>query len=839
MTENEKRDYLAKLERIVEGSSKILELQGNRVITEEMRDKLEKLREQAKLLYKKLKSEEFEIAVVGLEKAGKSSFSNALIGMPALPTDDGRCTYTSTCIRPWTEDEADVCFYSKQEFALSFHQKLEKLGILNADSYTLDLKLEEYEELFKNCDPAKRELYQNSLHQDIVDTLEHKEELRRYIGNGSRHFSAEQLKSDEFRAFITDPGRAIAVKDVVIHSTQLKDMPNAILYDVPGFNSPTAMHREQTFQKMDSADAIIMVTKADEPNLVQEVLEVFKKAGRDGLLSDKLFVFANKADRATDLEKNKKITYSEWIDTRKILPPENRNRIVFGSANAYLGGSTANGLEARSTLEKKGISDGICELRDMLKDYYNNERFKVLTKRIDAILYEMETLFSGVKEQFVPVGSTYQSASYNELVLAAYSSLKTKLKDQLNELRYQVNECAREEHPLRNGISQGIAGLITPEKYDLHDEEIDKIKKSIAGIGKAHQPQNLDIKIREQRFDEMYKAFANEILRCTGTHHQKVCSAIEEIFLSNMHVDSSRAEYGRLKSEVEELCSLHSDGDTVYYQSLIERFARDVFEIQIKFALVDRLEKFKEEASNFFSLGVFYSAGQNAKDPLAYIEERPKDSPMWRLLLYPECASSRTELKKKLQDLTGLKNVSSTVLHLLEQMAMSKGGAAAQVMEMAFKAVPTHVLGEAELYSKVVDTLHDIIGQSDSDPGKILDGSYYQKYVADKHQDYSYDLVRQEFHDDIVALQIVLMDAFVPAVNIDKAFSARESLLIEDTIRLLDCEDFMRFVARNVDTIEAAKVGKIKEAETQRALDAAVINEIQAILSQITAIVTV
>lgn len=132
----EKGIYADKLEQTIEGIQKILELQGNRIVTAEMSSALRQLQGDANKLLPKLRKGEFEIAVVGLEKAGKSSFSNALIGLNALPTADERCTYTSTCVRPverdGDEDYAEVKFYTRQEFDRSFREKLEVLGIPDA-----------------------------------------------------------------------------------------------------------------------------------------------------------------------------------------------------------------------------------------------------------------------------------------------------------------------------------------------------------------------------------------------------------------------------------------------------------------------------------------------------------------------------------------------------------------------------------------------------------------------------------------------------------------------------------------------------------------------------------
>ena len=352
--EEEKSVYAGKLERIIDGIARILELRGNRVVTPEMASSLLRLRADAEALLPKLKKGEFEIAVVGLEKAGKSSFSNALIGRRALPTADERCTYTSTCIRPGTENFAVVSFYGWEEFNRSFREKLEKLGIPDAWSYTIDsLSPAQYDGLFAGCEESIRKAYGNSLNLDIADTLENRDRLKQYIGSPSRRFSGAELESDEFKAYITKPDRAIAVEEVIIYSTEMRNMPNAVMYDVPGFNSPTAMHKEQTLARMQAADAIIMVAKANEPTLTAEVLDIFKESDVDGAyLSEKLFVFANKADLATDLERNKNTTYDEWLRKLRLLPDS--DRIVFGSANAYLGDTAA--LEK---LKAYGIPDEI------------------------------------------------------------------------------------------------------------------------------------------------------------------------------------------------------------------------------------------------------------------------------------------------------------------------------------------------------------------------------------------------------------------------------------------------------------------------------------------------
>ena len=127
------------------------------------------------------------------------------------------------------------------------------------------------------------------------------------IGSNPRIFNgAAALNSDELKNFIIKPEYALAVKEIIIKSSQLQNMKEAVIYDVPGFDSPTAEHSEQTVAKMKRADVILLIASADKPSQTGPVVDIFKKGqDLDGTyLKDKMFVFANRADRAENLKKN-------------------------------------------------------------------------------------------------------------------------------------------------------------------------------------------------------------------------------------------------------------------------------------------------------------------------------------------------------------------------------------------------------------------------------------------------------------------------------------------------------------------------------------------------------
>ena len=79
----------------------------------------------------------------------------------------------------------------------------------------------------------------------------------------------------------------------------------------------------------------------------------------------------------------------------------------------------------------------------------------------------------------------------------------------------------------------------------------------------------------------------------------------------------------------------------------------------------------------------------------------------------------------------------------------------------------------------------------------------------------------------------MLQNAFIPAVNLDKAFSARESKMLEDIIRKIDTKEFERFIRENIYLIQADSLHELESAQNQLMLNQAVMNQIRDILDKI------
>lgn len=826
-TSQERKDYIDKLERLENGITKILELPSNRIVTSQIATKLAKLQTEANRMRRKLKSGEFEIAVVGLEKAGKSSFSNALSGLDILPTADARCTYTSTCIRAGQTNSATITFLTEDELNRDLREKLETLQIANASSWNLDnLTPEKYAQLYNDCPPDLQRQYEDTINADITEILNNKNSLRMYLNKPQATYTEEEITRPDFKGFITDPAKAMAVKEIVIYSTQLKEMPQAVLYDVPGFDSPTEMHMQQTLQKMDSADAIIAVANAKAPSLTKASLDVFKQPDSEGnALSDKLFVFANKADLVNDtkaLDENRDTTRQEWIEKRKILAPHLGNRIVFGSAFAAEGDAGA-----QAKLAELGIEDGIGTIRAKLADYNGNERFEVLKRRIGKLLFDVKKLFEATMPRTTAGSDTSYLNNLNKIVLDLMDRLRPDLRNRLDVLKNDLNKTLEAEKPLSADIDNRIGNEITIEKYGLGDEETQQIHLKLQGINvKAERPPALDAYMRNDRFGRMYKDFSGGVLGSTVERHKDITESIRKLFMDALGLTPGQKGYDEMLLEVDKFCGSDAGNDNSYYDSLLERFGRDLFEALIMNSQgQERLNKFRAEMSNYFSMGVYY---EKDDDDLNNIN--PVDSIFWRLLLYPELASAAApdKLLEKIQNASGLPQIGKPIKNLVQKLYNQKGAGAEKELDNILKTLPRGV-NEAVISAALKKSLEAATRDADEDINSLLDEGYLRD-VQERRGNYTYKDVQKEFADDIAALRLALSRAFIPAVNMEKAFGARETLRIESLRDKLDTEEFRDFVASNAGLIEAAKLGELQMEESQRRADEAVMSEIGSIL---------
>jgi hypothetical protein len=147
------------------------------------------------------------ICIVGLEKAGKSTFINALLGYELLPTASQRCTQIRTVLKPPLDNGdqqlfATVKFYSDDEFRLYFDQ--------------MTMKTDENEEKLLQ---RKKSVF------DQREILKAKFPEERFYMNSSNNLERERMAIiKKLHDYITGELYVNIIKEIAIYTDKLPGM---------------------------------------------------------------------------------------------------------------------------------------------------------------------------------------------------------------------------------------------------------------------------------------------------------------------------------------------------------------------------------------------------------------------------------------------------------------------------------------------------------------------------------------------------------------------------------------------------------------------------------------
>lgn len=743
------------------------------------------------ILLHKLQSKEFEIAIVGLEKAGKSTFANALIESNILPSAPERCTFTSTRLIHG-DDEAKVTFYTEHEFNDIFINLLKEINYPTDNTTGFhNLSVPEFERYFENLEQKDNQLYKNHVgktDEEIKDILKYRKELT--LTGETKGFNGNQLEGEEFQSYIrgqkrqnessglseTNTARPRSVKKIEIASSKLKQLSTAIIYDVPGFDSPTKIHIRQTEERLKNADAIIMVTNVGRnPSIVGTSLSVINKnTDEDGIhLRDKLFVFGNQLDTANSEEQaqgNEKILKAD-VEKYKI---GTASRVFVGSALKYL---TEKNIAKDKYHENYAIDSGIDAIRTSLINYYETERFEILKRKIDTNNKLLLSIFEQVikhSEDTIANNDLSEESEKNLITREESKRIEKSIKEELEKFKYELKTEIFDESLFSKKFAEDIQSgdfFTKVTEYDIEKAEI-SCSESITNNLEIERINN---KLRESLHKKFLQDFCWLIKNLTNEKSKEIEIRLLRIFTNAVmghqaNHDTSQIVETQSKKVIQKITGdiAHNDDRFDY---LIERFSRNIFDILMAYPLGrnDRLQKFNSAKQEFKYLDSFFNKGNGELINIILTQNK----------------SSLVDSAKNLNDI-------ANQLYLIAKQTSSN-------------------LASQKAMSDLEKMRHVLKGDV------VLGAITEQEISQDVESSKTKTDVLNEINQDIDNLILILQQAVIPAINLELAFLNGVDKQIKRLINSTQDTDseharlFNRFIANIIPVTKKSEIDNINE----------------------------
>lgn len=561
-----------------------------------------------------------------------------------LPEYTERCTYTTTEIKAGSKDTGEIIFYSNEEFQQDFQKMMDELGY--EGPVHMNMSPDAFDRWWETIAEKDRRTYDQlngTIAEDVRAILMGHKTIQAFLGQPPKTFvGAEELNSHDFQIFITGikgydaAGTVIrsahpyAVKKVNIESASLGDMSHIVLYDVPGFDSPTDLHKKQTAEMLKESDAIILVTNVgDRPDLVCTQLDMLRKERDvdDVPLSDKVFVFGNKIDRARSQQvalDNMAALRKEAVDKHRIA---HANHVVCGSAKAFLEGLdlwSEDEVRRGKTYIKQEFDawglpdgDGVSSLLQKMKHYYENDRYEILERRASNTLYDAEKQMREIIEKNAEAAraAAYASRAGIPLALELARTLATFVKE-AKVIGDSYNEQVRKGKPFSRIVMDHIEDIYPgiDEESVQHTE-----REAQIGVGGLTNIERLNSKVREDLQLRFSKEIVQRTASETGKLEEEIYDRLTAKFLEVLGVSTTSHYYSELKESargVFDTVMREHDGEYCRFNTLVERFTTDPIEALIKYVFAgdSRFQKLIDGPTlpQFYALAAYYTDGEES-----------------------------------------------------------------------------------------------------------------------------------------------------------------------------------------------------------------------------------
>ena len=834
--------FLNKLEEVY-SLSRSLDLILERIDIEY--NEKEQIEKNIKLLEKfitKLKKNIIEIAVAGTEKSGKSAFVNAFIGKPLMPSKVERATYIPTEVRYSPELKVIVKFYTEEEYIKQVLRPLLKdMKIPNYEKYTLD-NLEQVKGIINDIEENNPEhfkvLFQGNYIREFNEIFEGRNEIKKFLTGGQKVFSGKSIDKKEYEPFITHKAKSRAVKEVIILSPELKDLENVIIYDLPGFDSPTVIHSKFTIEKLKSADAVVYIRSAEKPNLVDSEVRVLTQSEEEGgyKLKYKLFFFLNKADKFTSKEELEEYLKAFKRDLERYDLFLSSDRIVIGSAYARLVElGYAKEKEVLEKLRKFGLTDGIDEIRKKLIDYAKSDRRAIIIEKIKTILRDIVKNLNKVKDELERIGKEGEGSiliKYEQELRRKFSS---EVKDALNKYYQEL----KEETEKNKEISQEIL-----RKYDIElamppEDIVNSVRFEVIGrtYGTSPKLDAYDFKLRDKLFsiirDKIHELPEAVVIRKQEEVREKVINII-----LNIVKPENRGEF-RIKLEEFIDKNLKNYLDEIYgIKVLFMRFVGNFMEWLIRSPRrsSDRIATFNEIFNDFsYYLTLHSDAGNKITNEKKYeyisdLTEKFKDLLREKVpVIFIQNLVKKNEIEKIENDFRKLPiEYQQEILQELERKK--------EITLLDVRMIINEKLKKMAQSAKVINYEENNLSPADflKQFFQIFKMKHEEAIAKDSRK--NFEDVEREIEEDLEEFKKLIRKALIYAINPEKAFVITSGDFINKLIELFESKEGDEFFRENLEFVYFSKIKNIEQVRKRAELAKQGLDILQEINEKIKAI---
>jgi len=831
-----KKEYLKRLEEVEKTLIDVSKYEKFDILTQEEVEKLKQIKNKNSLYLSKLKNGEIEIAIVGMENTGKSTFANALIKLKeAFPTGSTRCTFTSTKLQYGKDDKAVVEFFSKDDFNKMFQEMLQDIKYPNYESVrfeTLDTAIySAYFEKLKDIDVATYKYYSSTVNEDIKSILSGKNEILKYLDNPRMNFDKSQIQKEELRQFITDEYIARTVKQVNLELSEFEDTKEMVLYDVPGFNSITEKHKIETRKSLNSADAIILIKNVMENSQItseeQSMLNSYDE--ETGIaLSEKLFVFGTKIDRANTKGEAINNTNKLKDDLKKNLNV-NLDRLFVGSPFAYMQSlGLEDGSGAIETLKEWDMESSISSIEEMkvaIKQFYMNEAFNNIQKQINKNIESVKTILSNVISDNEDNNKILALQSQNHGLLLDYARrFREKLSEDLEVLNNDFKQDINENRYFSNKLKEQLETIIPLATI----EELEKINLSKTDIRGEFATIEVNLAYRERLKSELLKKFVDLTVSIANEKSEEFFTKtiismmnILEVSENNIYSNEIRSN---LKIFIEELTKDSSYNKTSYVY-LIQRFSRDLISVVIGTGkgTSTRKDRFLDAKKEFVSLAIYNNEEFQNIDNIYNLH-------LIRNVLNLEIKSENSLFEVNLTDKFSKLASFGEFLTIVKFMA-KKNIPVAIAIEMVdqvskkFKNItPENIsIVSKKIESSIKTYIDEHQGQGNKDELHQLFESVNQSQTKDE--------LLEEINRDILLLKEILKTAVIEAINLELPFVTS---FIDQNKKIIESQkEIDGFIQIHFNKIKYEELSKSEEIKVQLEEKKRVIENIKKLLQNL------